>query len=46
MKTNKDNTRKNNKRVDYDYNIRDIFMFNNKSLYKFETPYNGLSEII
>ena len=46
MKINKDNTRKNIEKVGYDYKIRDILMLNNTSSYKYETPYNGISEII
>ena len=46
MKINKDNTRKKIKVVNYDYNTRDILMLNNRSLYKYGTPYNGISEII
>ena len=46
MKTNKYNTRKNNKRLDYDNKIRYILIFYNKSSYKYETLYNSLFEII
>ena len=37
---NKYNTKTNSKRVDYDYSIGDKVMLNNKSVYKYETPYN------
>ena len=36
---NKDNIRKNNKRVDHDYKVGDKVMLTNKSILKYETPY-------
>ena len=42
-KINKDNTHKNIEIVDY--KIRVILILKNKSSYKYETPYNGISEI-
>ena len=45
MEINKDNTHNFFKIVGYEYKIRDILMLNNTSSYKYETPYNGISEI-
>ena len=38
---NRDNTRENKPRVDYDYKVEDKVMINNHTAYKYETPYNG-----
>ena len=40
MQINKDNTCKDNKRVDYDYKVGYKFMLDNHSAYKYEIPYN------
>ena len=39
---NKDNTRENKHRVDYDYKVGDKVMLTNHNVYKYETPYKGL----
>ena len=41
-KINRDNTRENKHRVDYDYKVRDNVMLTNHTAYKYETPYNAL----
>ena len=38
---NRDNSRKNRHRFDYDYKVRDKSMLNNYLEYKYETPYKG-----
>ena len=38
---NKDNIRKNRKRVDHNYKVGDKVMLDNHATYKYETPYNG-----
>ena len=38
---NRDNTRENKQRFDYDYKVRDKCMLNNHTAYKYETPYKG-----
>ena len=41
MQINKDNIRKNNKRVDHYYKVGDKAMLTNNAAYKYETPYKG-----
>ena len=41
MQINRDNTRENKYRVDYDYKVRDKVMPNNHAVYKYEPPYRG-----
>ena len=38
---NKDNTRENRHRVDYDYKVGDSVMLTKRTAYKYETPYTG-----
>ena len=38
---NRDNTRENKHRVEYDYKVGDKFMLTNHTTYKYETPYKG-----
>ena len=38
---NKDNIHKNKNRVEYDYKVRDKFMLNKHTKYKYETPCMG-----
>ena len=46
MQVNKDNIRKNIKIAYHDYKVGDNVMIVNNSAFKYETPYNGLSEIM
>ena len=41
MKINRDNTRKNRHRVDYDFKVNDNVMLTKHTAYKNETPYTG-----
>ena len=45
MQINKYSIHENIERVDYDYNVGDKLIVNNEAAYKYETPYNGPSEI-
>ena len=38
---NRDNTRENKYRVEYDHKVRDDLMFTKSTAYKYETPYMG-----
>ena len=42
---NKYNTHKNKEILEYNYNVGEKVMRNNKSAYKYETPYNGSFDI-
>ena len=41
MQINKDNVRKNNKGVDYEYKVRDKVVLDKYAAYKYGTPYKG-----
>ena len=38
---NRDNTRENKHRVEYDYEVQDKIMLTNHTTYKYETPYKS-----
>ena len=42
MQINRDNSRENKHRVDYDYEVGGKFMLLNHTAYKYETSYKGL----
>ena len=43
---NYDNSRKNRKRVDYDYKVGNNIMLKNKKAYKYRNPYKGTYKVI